>query len=177
MGFLIRTAVAPAGVADAARRTIATIDPDQPVYDVQPLRGLLDFSLFPQRVSAALFGVLALVALALAVVGVYGVMAYGVGQRVHEIGVRMALGARAREILSLVMRQGMAPVGIGLVVGGAGALALSRVLRRILFQVSPTDPVTFGITGAVLVLVAATAIYLPARRATRVAPLEALRYE
>jgi len=177
IGFLVRTSVAPAGVADGARRTVAAIDPDQPIYDIQPLRELVDFSLFTQRVSAGLLGVLAVIALLLAAVGVYGVMAFGVGQRVHEIGIRMALGARAAEILRLVMRQGMAPVGVGLAVGAVGALTLTRVLRRLLFQVNPTDPVTFGLTGAVLVAVAALAVYLPARRATRVAPVEALRYE
>jgi ABC-type antimicrobial peptide transport system permease subunit len=104
-------------------------------------------------------------------------MAYGVGQRVHEIGVRMALGARPTGILSLLMRQGMVPVGLGVVIGAAGAVALTRMLRRILFQVNPSDPATFALAAALLVMVAAAAIYLPARRATRVAPVEALRYE
>ncbi|HXV87070.1 MAG TPA: ABC transporter permease [Gemmatimonadales bacterium] len=175
MGFLVRTAVAPAGLADAARRAVAELDPDQPIYDVQPLRELVNFSLFTQRLSAGMLGVLALVAVALAAVGVYGVMAYNVGQRTREIGLRMALGARAAEVLGLMLRHGMTPVLAGLLAGAAGALVLTRVLRRMLFEVSPTDPVTFGLTGGLLALVAAAAIYLPSRRAARVDPAEVLR--
>jgi predicted permease len=177
MGFLLRTAVAPASLGSAAAGAISGLDPAQPIYDVQPMTDVMAFALYNQRMSAGLLGALAVVALLLAAVGAYGVMAYAVGQRVHEIGVRMALGARADTVVRLVVIQGMRPVAIGLAVGLGGALALSRVLQGLLFEVRATDPLTLAGVAVLLALVALLACYLPARRAARIAPMEALRHE
>jgi len=122
----------------------------------------------------SLFGGLASV---LAAIGIYGVMAYSVSQRIHEIGIRMALGARPRDVIMLLLAQGMMLAGFGIVVGLIGSFALTRVLRMLLFGVSPTDPVTYTGVTLLLVLVALLACWLPARRAARVDPMEALRHE
>ncbi len=132
-------------------------------------------SLGTQRFSALLLGGLALLALLLAAVGIYGVLSYLVGQRTREIGVRMALGASSRQVLQMVVGQGLVAVALGLGVGIAGALALSRVVRSLLDNVSPTDPVAFAVAPVVLALVALAASMLPARRASRLDPVRALR--
>jgi putative ABC transport system permease protein len=177
MGVVVRTAADPQSVVLAARQAVLAVDKDQPVYGVKTMNELMDEALFGQRLSAGMMGVLALVALALAVVGIYGVVAYGVTQRTHEIGIRMALGAKTGDILRLVLRQGMRPVAIGLAIGIAGAFGVSRLLTHALFDMNASDPATFAATPALLAAAALVAIYVPARRATRVEPMKALRID
>jgi putative ABC transport system permease protein len=141
------------------------------------MESLLSTSIARARFSALLLGVFAAVALVLSGVGIYGVISYTVAQRGHEIGVRMALGAQAMDVIKLVLRNGMMLALLGVVLGIAGAFALTRLMTTLLFGVSPTDAVTFGVVSLLLLLVALLACYIPARRATRVDPLVALRYE
>jgi putative ABC transport system permease protein len=137
----------------------------------------LDEVYAPSRFNMLLFGVFALVALLLAAAGLYGTLAYMVAQRTHEIGIRLALGAQTRDVLWLIIRQGLALTLIGVALGLGAALALTRVLQNLLYEVSPTDPVTFAGIALLLVSVAFIASYIPARRATKVDPLVALRHE
>jgi putative ABC transport system permease protein len=141
------------------------------------MEDVLSRSVSPQRFNMVLIGFLAGIALVLAAGGIYGVIAYSVVQRTHEIGVRMALGAQKRNVLSLVILQGMRLVSIGIPIGILAALTLTRVMRGLLYEVKPTDPLTFSGVSFLLVCVALFACWLPARRAARVDPMEALRYE
>jgi putative ABC transport system permease protein len=177
MTFVVRTKGDPAALGTAARGAIQALDADQPVADMRPMGQFLAESVARARFSATLLGVFALVALVLAGVGVYGVMAYAVAQRTHEIGVRVALGAQGRDVLRLVLGQGMALAGAGLAAGLVGAFALTRLLSTLLFEVSTTDVTTYATLTGFLLLVAFLACYLPARRATKVDPMVALRYE
>jgi putative ABC transport system permease protein len=152
-------------------------DPDLPVYRVRTLEEVVAASLADQRFNATLLGLFALLALVLASVGVYGVISYSVTRRTHEMGLRMALGAERREVRRLVVIQGMRVVGLGVVLGLAGALATARFLEGLLYGVATTDPVTLVVVPAVLLLVALLATVLPAVRATRVDPVVALRSE
>jgi putative ABC transport system permease protein len=138
---------------------------------------VLDASIAQQRMSMVVFAVFAGVALVLASIGLYGVVAHGVTERTHEIGVRMALGAERKHVLALVVRQGLSMALVGTVVGVVAALGLSRLIESLLFHVKPTDPMTFGLVIASLLGVAALACYIPAWRATRVDPTQALRAE
>ena len=174
---VIRTKVDPTSIVAAVRKEVQAIDPDQPVAEVRTMQQWLDSSVATPRYRTTLLGLLALLALVLAATGIYGVMSYSVAQRTHEIGVRMALGARQLDVLKLVVRQGMSLVLIGVALGLAGAVALTRVLSTLLFGVGARDPLTFVGVATVLSLVAFVACYLPARRATKVDPLVALRYE
>jgi len=175
--MIVKTSVDPAALIRAIKREIRVIDKDQPIAQVQTLDDKLSESIGPQRFTLFLLGIFALIALMLASAGIYGVMAYAVSQRTHEIGVRMALGARRLDVLKLVLGQGMSLVVIGVVLGLAGALATTRLMTTLLFEVTATDPVTFMLVTAVLMIVALVACYIPARRATKVDPLVALRYE
>jgi putative ABC transport system permease protein len=153
------------------------IDKDQPVFDVRTMQEVRSISVTLYTFSSVMVGIFAGVALALAAIGIYGVMAFNVTQRTHEIGVRMALGARGRDVRRLVVRRGMRLALIGVVIGLAGAWALTRFMQKLLVGVEPTDLLTFGAVSFCLLLAALLACYLPARRATKVDPLVALRYE
>src|SRR4051812_11815719 len=177
MTLVLRTAGDPENLAAAARREILAIDKDQPVSDVRTMESWLAEAMARTRFGTLLLGAFAGLALTLAAVGIYGVMSHSVAQRRQEIGVRMALGAQARDVLRLVIRQGLALVLVGVVLGLLGALALTRVMKSLLYQVSVTDPLTFAAIVLLLTGVSWVACYIPARRATRVDPLTALRYE
>ncbi len=177
MTFVIRAQGEAASLAPAARNVIQTLDPEQPVSDVRTMESLLSRSLAKARFNTVLLTVFACVAMLLAAVGIYGVMAYAVSQRTNEIGIRMALGARSLNVLYLVIRQGMSLALIGVTIGLAASLALTRLLKNLLFGVSATDPLTFAIIALLLTFVALLACYIPARRATRVDPIAALRHE
>jgi putative ABC transport system permease protein len=174
MGLVIRTAGDPAAFATTLRREVQALDKDQPVYSVRTFDDVVANSLGTRRVSMQLFAVFAGAALLLAALGIYGVMAYSVTQRTHEIGIRMALGAQRSDVLGLVIRQGMMLTVIGVGVGLAGAFALTRLITSLLFGVAATDPLTFVAIPLLLLFVALVACYLPARRAARLDPTIAL---
>jgi len=177
MGVAIRAAVPPVTLAPSVRRIVRDLDPNLPVSNVRTMRDIVATSTVRTRFTMLLMLVAALAALFLGAVGVYGVMAHAVRRRTHEMGVRIALGARASEVAGLVLRQAAWVSVVGLTAGTLGALALTRFLRRLLFEVTPTDPLSF--VGTALVLLAATllASWIPARRATHVDPIQALRSE
>ncbi|HEY7182258.1 MAG TPA: FtsX-like permease family protein, partial [Blastocatellia bacterium] len=167
----------PETLIPAIRRWVKAIDPDQPITDMRTMTEVITRSVWRPRLYAILFGVFAVVALALATVGIYGVMAYSVSERTREIGVRVALGAQRRDVLKLIVTQGMTLALIGTGIGLGASLALTRLMQSLLFEVSPTDPFTFAGLAALLSVVAMLACYLPARRATKVDPMIALRSE
>ena len=173
--LLVRSQLPPASVIDAVRKVVQSVDPDQPVSTIRTLDDLLDELRWPFRVFGGIFAIVAFVALTLSAVGLYAVMAYSVNQRTQEIGVRMALGADSGQVSWLILKRGLVQLGVGLALGLAGAFALSRVMSRLLIGVTPTDPVTFGTITLLLTVVALAACLFPARRATRVDPLVALR--
>jgi putative ABC transport system permease protein len=177
MMVVIRTQGDPAGIAPAARNVIRNIDPEQPIGEVNTMEGLLAKSVARSRFNATLLTVFSLVALVMAAVGIYGVMSYSVQQRTHEIGLRMALGAQQMDVLRLVIKQGVLLGLIGVGAGLIASFALTRLVVSLLFEVPATDPRTFGAVAGGLFLITLIACYLPARRATKVDPLVALRYE
>jgi putative ABC transport system permease protein len=177
MAIVIRTSADPMNLVAAARSQIQAIDPDQPVSNIRTLEQHLADSVAQPRLLMSLLSAFAALALVLAAVGIYGVISYSVAQRTHEIGIRMALGAETGDVLRLVLGRSMALVIAGIAVGLGAAMALTKVLSNLLFSVSATDPVTFILVSALLALVALAASYIPARRATKVDPMVALRYE
>ena len=177
MYVVVRSASAPQEVVSALQSAVLSLDNQLAIAHVRTMDQLLYESVAGSRFRAVLFGVFAALALALAMIGIYGVMAYTVSQRTHEIGIRMALGARRMNILRTILREGAGLALLGVAIGFVVALALSRTLAGLLFGVQATDPVTFGIVAALLLGVALAACYVPARRATRVDPMVALRHE
>jgi putative ABC transport system permease protein len=175
--LVVRTTTDPLNLVAAVRSEARRLDKDVPVYNVSSMSEILDGGMGQRRFSLILLGLFAAVAFALAICGLYAVMAYSVSQRTYEIGIRLALGAQAGDVIKLVMRQGLALMLIGIAIGLAGAFALTRVLRTLLFEVSATDPLTFVIIPLVLAVVALLACWIPAQRATKVDPLIALRHE
>ena len=173
----VRTATDPAALAPAIRREVSAIDKDQPVASVKTMTERVSESVAQRRFQMTLLGIFACVALILASVGVYGVMSYTVAQRTHEIGIRMALGARPRDVLTLIVRQGMMLAVVGTLAGLAAAFASMRILNSLLYGVSASDPFTFGVVTSALFAVALIACVIPARRAMKVDPMIALRCE
>jgi len=177
MTLVLRTTSDPASQVASARRAVQSVDPALPVFDVSTMEEVVYRSATAPRFNASLLGIFAALALVLATVGIYGVITYAVQQRTHEIGVRRALGAQAADVLRQILRQGMFLASVGIAIGLAGAWALTRFLSSLLFDVRPTDAMTFVLVPLILGAVALVACYLPARRATKVDPMVALRYE
>ncbi|HXC68696.1 MAG TPA: ABC transporter permease [Pyrinomonadaceae bacterium] len=177
LSLAVQTSVPPETVVPAIREQVRALDPDQPITAVRTVNELLGRALSEAKFSLWLLGLFAALGLLLAAIGIYGVMVTAVTQRTHEIGLRMALGARGRDVLWLVIRQGMFPVLIGVAAGLAAAIGLTRLMSTLLFEVSATDPLTLALITVLLTIVALIACYIPARRATKVDPLVALRYE
>ena len=175
--FLIRTRVDPAGLAESFRREIRAVDKTVPITNVRPLTVAISDTVTQSRFYTFLFGLFGALGLVLTMSGVYGVISYTVSQRTQEIGIRMALGATRQNVVRLVLMQGLVLSVVGAVVGLAISFALSRLIVSLLFSVTPTDLTTFGIATAVLFVASLLASYIPARRATKVDPLIALRYE
>ena len=174
---MVRTSSYPLALAEAVRKEVLAIDPNQPIHDVKSLSQRVNDVVAVSRSLMLLFAAFALLALVLGAVGIYGIVSYSVTQRTHEIGIRMALGARTANVLSLIMKNGLTLVLTGIVIGIAGALALTRFLTTLLFGVTPTDVVTFVVVSFVFFVISIVASLIPAVRATRVDPLVALRYE
>jgi putative ABC transport system permease protein len=170
----IRTTLEPDALAAAVQRAVWEVDPDQPVYAVQAMTDLLETSIGPFRLVAVLMLIFALISLMLGAVGIYGVTSYGVVRRTHEIGIRVAMGAERRSVILMIVREGMRRAAIGLILGVAGAILLSRALVSLLVGVSATDPATFVVVIGVLLAVTFLGAYLPARRAARLDPVRAL---
>jgi predicted permease len=177
MTLVVRAAFDPKLLISSIRDEVWVVDKEQPVTEVKTMDQYLDDSVSPRRFNAMLLAIFASLALVLASVGIYGVMAYSVTQRTHEIGIRVALGAQSSQVIKLVIGRGMSLVLVGVMIGLAGALALTRVMTSLLYGVSATDPTTFAVVAALLVAVALIACYIPARRATKIDPMVSLRCE
>jgi ABC-type antimicrobial peptide transport system permease subunit len=177
VAVVLRSKADPSTLMGPVRRAVQEIDPREVIYNVATLEQVVANSLAARRFSMMLLGVFAALALALACVGIYGVISYLVKQRTNEIGVRMALGAQRTDVLRLILGEGTRMALIGVAIGIVAALGLTRLMRNQLFGVSAQDPLTFGGVALCLVIVAIAACYVPARRAMRVDPIVALRYE
>jgi putative ABC transport system permease protein len=177
MTVVVRTKRDPTALVDPTKKALADIDPDQPVTNIRTMKEVLDNSLGPRRFPMLLLITFSLLALVLAAVGIVGVVSYSVAQRTHEIGIRMALGARRTDVLRLVVSRTMAWVAVGVGLGLIGSICLKRLLAGLLYGVSPTDPLVLGLVSILLAAVALVASYIPARRAAKVDPLVALRWE
>jgi predicted permease len=175
--FIVRSQTSPEALMAAVRRQVREVDPSQPIHNAHSLEQIRSESIAPERFILALVGSFAAIALLLAMAGIYGVTSYFVTRRTREIGIRMALGAQARDVRRLVLRQGLALALGGVAIGLAAAFMLTRVMKTLLFEVSATDPLTFVSIAALLTAIALLACYLPARRATKVNPMVALRCE
>jgi putative ABC transport system permease protein len=177
MTLVLRTSGPVPGLVDEVKKQVWSVDSQIPVSDILSMEDLMAVSLAQQRFNMLLLALFAALALILAAVGIYGLMAYAVSQRTHEIGVRLAIGAQRRDVLHLVLRDGAKLTLVGIAIGIIAALALTRLMASLLFEVTPTDPATFSVVTILLAVVAFAACYLPARRATRVDPMVALRYD
>jgi predicted permease len=177
MTLVVRAVQDPINLLADVRGIIRSVDPDQPIADVRTMENIVSDSVAPQRLTMLIAGLFAALALLLAMIGLYGVISYSVAQRNHEFGIRMALGAEKGDILHLIVTQGLRLAAAGIIVGMAGTLALTRVLASLLFRITATDPLIFGAVALLLVGPTLLACYIPARRATHVDPVVALRYE
>jgi putative ABC transport system permease protein len=177
MYMLARSEGDPSRLAASIREAIHEVDSDQPIYRVMTMEQVVANSVLQKRFAMVLLAIFAGVALLLAAVGIYGVMAYSVTQRTHEIGIRMALGAQQKDVLALVVRQGMVMTAIGVAIGLGGAFLATNLMASLLFGIGAHDPLTFAGIPLLLGAVSLIACFLPARRATRVDPMIALRYE
>ncbi len=177
MTLVVRTTVEPSGLIGAVHEQVRAVDKDLPIYNVKTMEQMRAQSAAAHRFQALLLGSFAAIALSLAAVGIYGVMAYAVAHRTRELGLRLALGAQAGDVLKLILARGLKLILFGVAIGLLAALALTRWMETLLFGVRPTDPLTFGTIALVLIVVALLACWIPARRATKVDPLIALRYE
>jgi putative ABC transport system permease protein len=177
IAIVARTAVEPGTLSKALESTVQALQPDLPVMRTLSMTSLMSTAVATRRLSAMILATFGIVAILIAAVGLYGVVSHSVTERTREIGLRMALGAEQSTILRLFVGQGLMTAATGIVVGVAGALGLSSWLRQILFGVEPTDPATLAVVATILLIVALIACYVPARRATRVDPLVALRAE
>jgi ABC-type antimicrobial peptide transport system permease subunit len=175
MSIAVRTGIPPLAIVEPLRRELRGANGDQALYEIRTMEQLASGTLARQRFLLWLFGIFAAAALLLASIGIYGVLAYVTSQRVPEIGVRMALGASARDVIKLVLRQSLGMILAGIAIGMGAALAAGRVLARLVAGVRATEPATFAVMILILVAAALTASYLPARRASRVDPLQSLR--
>jgi putative ABC transport system permease protein len=164
-------------LSPAIRRAVMAVDSEQPIFRINTMERFISDSVSDSRFQTQLLTVFAAVAFALAAVGIYGVVGYNVNQRTHEIGIRLALGARQRDVLKMVVKQGMGLATTGVVIGLAGAFALTRLIKDFLFGVKASDPLTFGVIALILTLIALLACYFPARRAAKIDPLVAIRHE
>jgi putative ABC transport system permease protein len=177
MECAVQTTGNPETIMVSAQRELQRIEPAAMIDNVQTMSQRIDDTLSPRRLNLLLFALFSLLALVLAAVGLYGVVAYAAGQRTREFGIRMALGARAGNVLWLVLGQGLKLALVGVVIGTGVSMGLTRLLTKLLFGVEPTDPLTIIAVAMLLACVATLACWLPARRATRIAPTEALRTE
>jgi putative ABC transport system permease protein len=177
MSFVMRTSNDPETLATAVRAAVESVDKDQPISELTTMDDIIAKSVAPRRFRMLLLGLFALLALALATIGIYGVISYNVEQRTHEIGVRTALGAAPADILRLIVAQGFRITVLGILAGFVGALALTRLMASLLYSVSATDPLTFVLVPLLLSAAALAASYIPARRASKLDPMDALRTE
>jgi putative ABC transport system permease protein len=175
--FVVRASADPVGLIPAIRREIAAVDMDLGVSEFTIVEDRLLRSTAHERLYMRLLTFFGVMGLVIAAIGIYGVVSYSVVQRTHEIGIRTALGAQRSDMFKLVIKKGATLILIGIVIGVAGALALTRVLRSLLYDVAPTDPVTFVLVSVLLTAIGLLACYIPARRAAKVDPMVALRYE
>jgi len=177
MTVIVKSTLDPNQLIATARRQTLQLDPNQPIYGVRTMEKIRSDSVAPERLNLTLLGMFAALAVILALVGIYGVMSYAVTQRAHEIGVRMALGAQTGDVLKMVIRQGLTLAMIGVGAGLFLAYWLTKLMKDLLFEVKPADPATFAVIAALLILVSLVACWIPARRATKVDPMVALRCE
>jgi putative ABC transport system permease protein len=177
MDLLVKSGVGPAALGSAVRDVVGTIDKDQPILQTSTMNQLVSDSIAPRRITLILLGLFSGLALILAAIGIYGVISYSVAQRTHEIGIRSALGAQRSDLRGMILKQGAKTALAGVGTGLAAALALTQLMKSMLFGVDAMDPVTFVSVALVLMFVALLASYIPARRAMCVDPLIALKYE
>ena len=177
MSLVVRGSSDPASLTSSIRHEVQAVDPTQPIYSIESMESVIAASVSDRRLNMMLLGIFAAVALVLAAVGIYGVLSYSVSQRTHEIGIRMAVGAQPKDILKLVVGQAMMMALIGVAIGLVAAFALTRLMASLLYGVSATDPLIFALISVALTSVALAASLVPARRAIKVDPMIALRYE
>jgi putative ABC transport system permease protein len=177
MNLVVKSAIDPAALASSIRAVVAEIDKDQPIFGISTMNQVVLNSVSTRRITLILLGLFSTLALVLAAIGIYGVISYSVAQRTHEIGIRMALGAQNKDVLRMVLTQGVKIAGSGVAIGMAASFGLTRLMTKLLFSVSAADPLTFAAVATGLALVAMLACYVPGRRTLRVDPMIALRYE